>query len=139
MKRFFYVMAFILLLYGCKTTTKIGGSSGGMLDFGSPRVNQELVNDQMFLIKQYATDETYGFTERNPIMVGSDGGGPQNQRRFLNALAGPNGEPISFKRLGSCCTFYTKNGLFGDSGMLDMYEVTYEGLGKPVILYRAVF
>ena len=68
-------------------------------------------------------------------MVGKEGGGPKDERRFLNALAGPNGEQISYHRLGSCCGFFTKNGLFGDSGMLDKYEVTYEGLDKPIILY----
>lgn len=135
MRRLFYVFAIILLLFGCKTTTKVGGKSGGMMDYGSPRVKQEFLNDQVFLINQYATDETYGYTEKNPIMVGKEGGGPKDQRRFLNALAGPNGEQIRYQRLGSCCGFYTKNGLFGDSGMLDMYEVTYEGLDKPIIFY----
>lgn len=136
MGRLLYVFGIILfLLLGCKTTTKVGGKSGGMIDYGSPRVKQELVNDQVFLIIQYATDETYGYTEENPIMVGKEGGGPKDQRRFLNALAGPGGEQIGYQRLGSCCMFYTKNGLFGDSGMLDMYEVTYKGLDKPIVLY----
>ena len=135
MKRLFYVLGITLLLVGCKTTAKVGGKTGGMVDYGSPRVKQELVNDQMFLVKEYATDKTYGYSEKNPIMVGKEGGGPKDERRFLNALAGPNGEEISYQRLGSCCGFFTKNGLFGDSGMLDMYEVTYEGLGKPITLY----
>lgn len=135
MKRLFYVFSIsTLLLVGCKTT-KVGGNAEGMMNYGSPRVKQELVNDQMFLIKKYATDNTYGYTEKNPIMVGKEGGGPKDERRFLNALAGPNGEQINYQRLGSCCVFVTKNGLFGDSGMLDKYEVTYEGLDKPIILY----
>ena len=135
MKKLFYVLGITLLLVGCKTTAKVGGKTGGMMDYGSPRVKQELVNDQMFLIKEYATDKTYGYSEKNPIMVGKEGGGPKDERRFLNALAGPKGEEISYQRLGSCCGFFTKNGLFGDSGMLDMYEVSYEGLDKPITLY----
>ena len=135
MKKLFYVLGITLLLVGCKTTAKVGGKTRGMMDYGSPRVKQELVNDQMFLIKEYATDKTYGYSEKNPIMVGKEGGGPKDERRFLNALAGPNGEEISYQRLGSCCGFFTKNGLFGDSGMLDMYEVSYEGLDKPITLY----
>ena len=135
MKRLLYVFGITVLLVGCKTTAKVGGSKGGMMDYGSPRVKQELVDDQTFLIKKYATDKTYGYTEKNPIMVGKEGGGPKDQRRFLNALAGPNGEQISYQQLGSCCGFFTKNGLFGDSGVLDKYEVTYDGLETPIILY----
>ena len=131
MKKFIYVICIVLLMVSCKSTGKL--SNKNLVDYGSPRVKQELVNDQMFLIREFATDATYGYTEKNPIMVGEFS--PQNQRRFLNALAGPKGEPISYRRLGSCCPFYTKNGTFGNSGMLDKYEVTYEGLEKPIILY----
>lgn len=136
MNRIFYVFVIpLFILFGCKTTTIVVENAEGKLDYGSPRVKQELVNDQVFLIKQYSSDETYGYTERNPIMVGKEGGGPIDQRRFLNALAGPGGEQISYHRLGSCCRFNTKNGQFGDSGMLDKYAVTYKGLDKPIILY----
>ena len=135
MKRLVYVFGITLLLVGCKTTAKVGGNKGVMMDYGSPRVKQELVNDQMFLIEKYATDKTYGYTQKNPIMVGKESGGPKDERRFLNALAGPNGEQISYQRLGSCCGFITKNGLYSDSGLLDKYEVTYKGLNKPIILY----
>ena len=135
MKKLFYVFSIALLLVGCKTTARLGGKTEGMMDYGSPRVKQKLINDQMFLIKEHATDKTYGYSEKNPIMVGQEDGGPKAERRFLNALAGPNGEKISYQRDGSCCAFFTKNGLFGDNGLLDMYEVTYEGIDKPIILY----
>jgi len=98
-------------------------------------VKQELVNDQMFLIKEYTTDKTYGYTEENPIMVGGGNEGPKNERRFLNALAGPKGEQITYQRLGSCCHFYTKNGTYSDTGLLDMYEITYKNIGAPIKLY----
>lgn len=128
------LMLSLLLFFGCKAT-KMGGKPAGMLDYGSPSVKQKLVNDQMFLIEDFATDETYGYTEENPIMVGKEGGGPKDERRFLNALAGPEGEKVIYQRLGSCCQFYTKNGLFENRGLLDRYEVTYVGLDEPVILY----
>ena len=122
-----------LLFAACKSVEKAGGKAG----YGSPNVKQQLVNDQMFLIKEYATDKTYGYTERNPIMVGGarQNEGTKNERRFLNALLGPAGEQISYQRLGSCCGFSTKNGTFGNSGLLDMYEITYDGLKKPIVLY----
>lgn len=136
MKKVVFMICAVLLIASFKST--INANNGeSELDFGSPRIQQELVNDQMFLIREYATDKTYGYTQENPIMVGGamQRQGPINQRRFLNALAGPNGESISFERLGSCCSFHTRNGMFGNSGMLDMYEITYEGLETPITLY----
>ena len=111
----------------------------GMMDYGSPNVKQELVNDQMFVIREFATDTTYGYTQENPVMVGgADNEGPLNERRFLNALSGPKAEQISYQRLGSCCLFNTKNitpRYAVNYGALDMYEITYEGLETPIILY----
>jgi len=109
--------------------------------YGSPRVKQELANDQMFLIKEYSTDMTYGYTESNPIMVGGakEKEGVQNEIRFLKALAGPLGFPVIYKRLYSCCNFYSENGNIGDDGigrgLLDVYEVMHDGLNEPVKLY----
>ena len=56
--------------------------------------------------------------------------GSANERKFLNALAGPGGEGIKFVRLRSCCAFETENG-FMCSSMLDVCEVTWEGQDKP--------
>ena len=109
--------------------------------YGSPRVKQELVDNQMFLIKEYSTDPTYGYTASNPIMVGGakEKEGVQNEIRFLKALAGPLGFPVIYKRLGSCCSFYSENGNIGDDGIgrgvLDIYEVMHDGLNEPVKLY----
>lgn len=131
---------FVLSLSNCKSS-KDGRSAkitkiGGLYDYGSPKVEQEFLNDNRFRIKKESNDPTYGYTEGNPIMVGNAGGsGPLNERRFLNALTGPNGEPVRYSRLGSCCHFKTKNGLFDDVGLFDKYRVTYEGLEKEVVLY----
>jgi len=94
----------------------------------------ELVDDQTFKIDDYSEDESYGYTQKNPIKVGNLDEGPKNERRFLNALAGPNGEKISYYRIGSCCEFNTKNSPFG-VGLLDKYSVTYEGATKEIELY----
>ena len=131
-KKLFSVCCITLLLVACKSVEKTGGKAG----YGSPNVKQELLNDQIFLIKEFATDKKYGYTEKNPIMVGGCiTEGPKNERRFLNALAGPAGEQISYQRLGSCCHFSTRNGAIGNSGLLDKYEITYEGLETPIVLY----
>jgi hypothetical protein len=153
MTRIFYICCIILVVTACRSTEKSGVASGtengiksleqsGInMGYGSPRFKQKLLNDQMFLIEEYSTDETYGYTESNPIMVGGarEGQGVQNETRFLKSLAGPLGFPIIYKRLGSCCTFLTKNGNIGGDGvgrgLLDMYEVMHDGLNAPVILY----
>ena len=48
-------------------------------------------------------------------------------------MTGPSGEEIKYYRIGSCCPFRTKNSEWG--GMLDMYNITYQGLEKDIVLY----
>jgi hypothetical protein len=80
-----------------------------------------------------STDSHYGYTVENPIKVG-----PRTAARvhilYLNSLRGPNGEPIEYERLGSCCKFETKNSAFG-AGLLDMYRITFDGTSKELVLY----
>jgi hypothetical protein len=81
-----------------------------------------------------------GYAPENPIRVG--GGsleeGGLAQRRYLESLRGPRGEPVTYLRLGSCCRFSTPRGFQG-AGMLDAYEVRYPGLAKPVTLYLDLY
>ena len=93
------------------------------------------LDEQTFQLDSISVDETYGYSPSNPIHVGgSMMEGAMNQRRFLNALLGPDNELIQYHRRGSCCGFFTKNGVDGH-GLLDAYEITYPGLAKPVVLY----
>jgi len=87
-----------------------------------------------FTLTVFSTDSTYGYSAANPIKVGGTEKGPANERKFLNALAGPNGETIRYERLGSCCPFDSPNGFMG-GGLLDKYEIKWSGQAKPVILY----
>lgn len=84
------------------------------------------------------TDATYGFTEKNPIKVGGVENGPLNERQFLNSLSGPNGETVSYDRVGSCCEFATRNSPLG-GGLLDMYKVSYEGKKDTVTMYLNMY
>ncbi|MCD4834704.1 MAG: hypothetical protein K8R31_12965 [Bacteroidales bacterium] len=130
MKHSFLILLTIFFLVSCNSTKKVGS-----IDYGSPNKKQELLNDLTFKVDAYSNDKTYGYTEKNPIMVGGNSEGPKNERRFLNALSGPNGENLEYYRIGSCCMFTTKNGSFGGSGMLDMYSINYPGLDKDITLY----
>ena len=113
-----------LLLLGC-TSSKSGTAS-----------KPKLKDHNTFVVTELSADKTYGYTEGNPVKVGGveKSEGPLNERRFLNALAGPNGERITYSRLGSCCHFKTKNGIMG-GGLLDKYQVQWEGLAEPVLIY----
>jgi hypothetical protein len=77
-----------------------------------------------------STDAAFAFTKEHAAQVG---GGAMyaaaRERRYLDALRGPGGEPIEYKRRGSL--------LLDREGhtILDAYEVTYRGLAQPATLY----
>lgn len=83
---------------------------------------------------------TYGVSESEPIKVGGLAeDGPVGERMYLNALLGPNGEVIQYERIGSCCSTKSEHALFGDSILLDKYEVTWPGAPAPVILFLNMY
>jgi len=88
--------------------------------------------EQFIDITENAPDETYALQGDNPVRVGEKS--VANQRRYIASLAGPNGEELTFHRRGSCCAYKSENG-YGDFALVDVYEVMYEGLKKPVLLY----
>jgi hypothetical protein len=77
-----------------------------------------------------ADNETYAYTKEQPVQVGgAQLYGAARQRRYLDTLRGPEGQAIKYRRLGSMPV--ETNG----TTFLDIYEVTYEGLAKPITLY----
>ncbi|MEL6614719.1 MAG: hypothetical protein AAFQ43_03225 [Bacteroidota bacterium] len=87
----------------------------------------------------WASGEAYGYTEAQAIRVaGLADRGPASERAYLDRLRGPMGQAIEYERQGSCCAFETPRGI-GGIGLLDMYEVTYEGLDEPVMLYLNMY
>ena len=95
-----------------------------------------LLNDNTYLLTHCSTDSTYAYTKENAVKVGGakESSGPKNERRFLNALLGPNGEPVQYSRLGSCCNFSTPNGFMG-GGLLDIYRVYWKGCTDTLSIY----
>lgn len=87
-----------------------------------------------------STDAAYGVTPEKPIKVGGGfNDGANQEERYLDTLRGPQGQPVIWKRLGTCCPFRTPNGIVGERGLLDRVEVTYKGLEEPVILYLNLY
>lgn len=81
-------------------------------------------------------DAAYGAEKTNPIRAGKDYAA---QWSYLNALRGPNGELVYYRSLGRCCEFVTPDAERGSKGFLDRYELSYDGLAKPAILYFTLF
>jgi len=93
-----------------------------------------------FAITQYSKDKKYGYDKDYPVNVFYRNTREENvnQERYLNALAGPKGEKITYKKVDTCCPFPTKRTEIG-AGSLDIYEITWEGQKEPVRLYLNYF
>ena len=83
---------------------------------------------------RYGTDQVFGTKADRPIRVGNarPRRGDVEESLYLNALRGPNGEALSYERLGSCCPFPTQNGFQG-RGLLDVFRVSGLPEGKSVL------
>ena len=95
-------------------------------------------DNRPFELVGISNDDTYGYSAENPIQVGGvdRDEGPLNERKYLDMLAGPNGEKISYVRARSCCPIKSDNDPFGfGSVMLDEYHVTWEGTEDAVSIY----
>jgi len=104
------------------------------------------LNDSTLVLKRTAPRKSYGYTEKDPIMLGLTqiDSAANNRFKYLNALRGPNGEPVTYKRLKPCCPFKTPN--YKDPwkpdkqfGLIERFEVRIKGQAAPVILFINFF
>ncbi len=123
------------ILFGCSAIKSPTAKSNGEGD--TRKVEVEFIDDNSYLLTETASDNTYGYKHTNPVKVGGimESSGPKNERRFLNALVGPNGEKVTYFRDGSCCNFKTPNSAFNNMGLLDKYRVTYTGSTDTFDIY----
>ena len=134
MKKAILFVTLLLLSASCVSTK----STLKNVDDNAP--NLVLSKDNTFVITEYSKDKKYGYDADYPINLFFQNTRNEklNQERFLNALAGPKGEKITFSKLESCCPFPTKRTDLG-AGLLDVYELKWEGQKKPVTLYLNIF
>ena len=99
-----------------------------------------LSKENTFIVTEYSKDLKYGFNEEYPVNVFYVNSNDENLNasRYLNALAGPNGEKITYIKIESCCPFPTKITEIG-AGYLDIYELKWEGQKKPIRLYINIY
>lgn len=100
----------------------------------------KLNSNNVFVITEYSKDAKYGYNPDYPINVfyKNTKSETANQERYLNALAGPKGETITYKKVETCCPFPTKNIEIG-VGLLDIYEITWTGQKTPIRLHLNYF
>ena len=134
MKKYFLNISIILLTVSCVSTTST------LKNVDDNASNLVLSRENTFVINTYSKDKKYGYDANYPINVFFRNTMNQtiNQERFLNALAGPKGEKITFSKLESCCPFPTKRTDLG-AGLLDVYELKWDGQKKPVKLYLNIY
>ena len=134
MKKAILFVTLLLLSASCVSTK----STLKNVDDNAP--NLVLSKDNTFVITEYSKDKKYGYEKDYPINIFFNNTKNEtiNQGRFLNALAGPKGEKITFTKLESCCPFPTKRSEMG-AGFLDVYELKWEGQKKPILLYLNIY
>ena len=100
----------------------------------------KLTATNTFVITQFSNDPKYGYNPDYPINVFFRNTKDEtiNQQRYLNALSGPKGEKLFFKKIEVCCPFPTKNSEMG-GGSLDIYEITWVGQKSPIKLYLNIY
>ena len=132
--RLLAIVGFILLFISCVSTK----STLKNVEENAP--NLVLNKDNAFIITEFASDEKYGYDKDYPINIfyHRTTNDSINQSRFFNALAGPNGEKIFYKKVGVCCPFPSKKSVSG-AALLDIYEVNWLGLKTPKTLYLNIY
>lgn len=98
------------------------------------------IKNKQFLLTEYDKDGKYGYDMDYPINLGFENEqySPKNVEYFFNAISGPNGAKISYEKIDTCCPFPTKKSAVG-AGTLDIYQVSFEGTEKKIILYLNIY
>ncbi len=137
MKNTIKVSSFILLISLC---TSCVSTKSTLMNVDDSAPIPMLLNESMFVITEYSKDKKYGFEPDYPVNVFFRDANDENlnAKRFLNALAGPNGEKITYTKIESCCPFPTKRVAIG-AGFLDIYELTWKGQSNPIKIYLNIY
>lgn len=134
-------VAACFLLLSCSSAPKsaqpavlsgISSTAGGVL------ITDEMIGRRRGEMKlsQASTDPSYAFSEQAPVLIGGGfGSGSDRTYKYLNSLRGPNGGPIKYDRIGTCCPFKSANSPFGGEALLDVYQLSIPGVGAPKRIY----
>ena len=134
MKKIAFFITLLLVITSC------GSIKSSLKNVDNNAPIPVLGKNNAFVITEYSKDKRYGYNKDYPINIYYRGtkNDSINQKYFMNALAGPKGEKITYTKLENCCPFPTKNSDMG-AGFLDVYELKWEGQQNPVILYLNIY
>ena len=134
MKNIFFFIVLLIAATSCVSTK----STLKNVDDNAPDLT--LTKNNTFAITLFSKDKKYGYNPDYPINIFYRNTRDEtlNEIRFLNALAGPNSEKITYTRLETCCPFPTKRSDMG-AGFLNVYELKWEGQKKPITLYLNIY
>lgn len=132
-----HITLFIIVLF---TTASCISTKSTLKNVDDNAPTPILTKENTFVITNFSTDKKYGYEKDYPVNIFFRNSKDEtiNQQRFLNALAGPKGEKITYTKLESCCPFPTKRSDMG-AGFLDVYELKWEGQKKPIVLYLNIY
>lgn len=130
MKKHLLLASLALALASCTSTRNT------IRNIDDKAIMPALSKEKTFIITETSTDAKYGYDADYPINLGFSNlaGSEINVERYFGALSGPKGEKLIYKRVDTCCPFPSKRNDMG-AGLLDIYEVTWDGLSVPKKIY----
>ena len=95
-----------------------------------------LSKEKTFIITEVSRDKNYGYDQDYPVNLGfmPVQSAEINVQRYFGALTGPDGQKLTYKKTDTCCPFPSKRTDIG-AGLLDIYEITWDGLAQPKLIY----
>lgn len=132
--RIFLAVSFAILFASCISTKST------LQNVDDSVSNLVVSKGGFFVITEFASDNRYGYDKDYPINIfyQSTKNDSINQKRFFNALTGPQGEKLFYEKVGVCCPFPSKKSASG-AALLDIYEVKWLGQQRPVTLYLNIY
>jgi len=130
MKKHLLLACLIFAICACTSTRNT------IRNIDDTAVMPALTKEKTFVITEISTDKKYGYDQDYPVNLGflPIQTAEINVKRFFGALSGPNGEKLTYEKIDTCCPFPSKKNDMG-AGVLDIYNVTWEGLKEPKRIY----
>lgn len=127
MKKIFLLTCFTLLLITSCVSTRLT-----IKNIDDKAAMPALTKDRVFKLTTISKDSKYGYDSDYPVNLGflPIQSAEVNVKRYFGALTGPEGQEITYNHKDTCCPFPTEKNNMG-AGVLDIYEVTWEGLSEP--------
>lgn len=128
-----YILAYCLLLI---VGTACTSTRNTIKNIDDTALMPALSKEKAFIITEISSDRNFGYDQDYPVNLGflPFQSAEINVKRYFGGITGPKGEKLSYEKVDTCCPFPSKKNEMG-AGLLDIYNVTWEGLKEPVRIY----